>query len=113
MEKITPSQLREIHKLLLSAIHKTEALYKELPEDSLKHETLFRLSSNIESVIFNALYDANDLLFDETCPYPPIEEFEFTTGGMTTSPEWISDIYSRALGSGKFKRKNQTYNQNK
>ena len=54
MEKITPSQLREIHKLLLSAIHKTEALYKELPEDSLTHQTLFRLSNNIESVIFNA-----------------------------------------------------------
>jgi len=76
MEKITPSQLREIHKLLLSAIHKTEALYKELPEDSLTHQTLFRLSNNIESVIFNALYDANDLLFDDFPSYPPITEGE-------------------------------------
>ncbi len=76
MEKIKPSQLREIHKLLLAAISKTEALYKEFPQDSLKHETLFRLSNNIESVIFNALYDANDLLFDETSPYPPITEGE-------------------------------------
>ena len=68
MEKIKPDQLREIHKLLLAAISKTEKLYKELPQESITHETLFRLSNNIESVIFNALYDANDLLFDESSP---------------------------------------------
>ena len=76
MEKIKPDQLREIHKLLLAAISKTEKLYKELPQESITHETLFRLSNNIESVIFNALYDANDLLFDESSPYPPITDGE-------------------------------------
>ena len=70
---ITPDQLRELHMTLLKANLQAENLLKGLDQESLVYETLFRLSNNIESVIYNALYDANDLLFDESCPYEPID----------------------------------------
>jgi hypothetical protein len=70
---ITPDQLRELHLTLLKATLQSEKLLEGLDEDSLVYQTLFRLSDNIESVIYNALYDANDLLFDTSSPYEPID----------------------------------------
>ena len=78
MNTIKVEQIRELHKTILNAYYQVEQLQKQVDQDSITFDTLVKLGSNIDNLIFNGIFDVNDLLFDETLPYEPIKEEELS-----------------------------------
>lgn len=69
----TSEQLRNLHITILKAIDQAELLQDnpEFEQGSFQRDYAFQIVSQLESVLYNPLYNINDYL---EINYPPIEK---------------------------------------